>query len=107
MECPQQRLWQHLQLLIADSASFALIPGPSVEIVALMLLLVAFAQGPSAVDGFRVDSCCAPLFGVMFVRWRFAQVLSPIVLGFPEVFCHQDHQKRRPASFFLFLSGDR
>jgi len=75
MECHQQRLWQHLQLLIANSASFALIPGLSVEMLALMLLLVAFAQGPSAVDGFRVDSCCTPLFGVMFVRWRLAQLL--------------------------------
>ena len=102
-----QLLWLHLQPLNADIAFVAPIPGLSAETLVLGMVLVAFAQDPSAVDGFRVDSCCAPLFGVMFVRWRYAQVLWPIVLGFPEVFCHQDHQKRRPASFFLFLSGDR
>ena len=67
-----QLLWLHLQPLNADIAFVAPIPGLLAEMFVLGMVLAAFAQDPSAVDGFLVDSCCAPLFAVLFVRWPVA-----------------------------------
>ena len=55
-----QLLWLHLQPLNADIAFVAPIPGLLAEMFVLGMVLAAFAQDPSAVDGFLVDSCCAP-----------------------------------------------
>ena len=94
-----QLLWLHLQPLNADIAFVAPIPGLSAETFVLGMVLVAFAQDPSAVDGFLVDSCCAPFFAVLFVRWPFARLRLFIFTDFFEVICNRCHQNGRPAFF--------
>ena len=94
-----QLLWLHLQPLNADIAFVAPIPGLLAEMFVLGMVLAAFAQDPSAVGGFLVDSCCAPLFAVLFVRWPVARMRVFIVTDLFEVICNRCHQNERPAFF--------